>query len=137
VCVFCYGSGACFLVHRHSRGGGSITRTKLINISSYPRNIHTTPHHFNLTSLYHIDKIVSKYFDRICTVLFIIVNCIGTYNSGDFIIADAYAVPSLNKAAPDANKPALKKYGDVLPLFKVNDPNFSTPSAKLNSRKSF
>merc|ERR1719464_326384 len=58
-------------------------------------------------------------------------------NSDELMIADAYAVPSLNKAAPDANKPALKKYGDVLPLFKRNEPNFNTFCAKLNSKNSF
>ena len=53
------------------------------------------------------------------------------------MMADAYAFPSLYIAPPDANRPALKKYGDVRPDFRTNDPNLSTPSAKLNSRNSF
>ena len=60
-----------------------------------------------------------------------------TYNSFADIMADAYALPSLYIAPPDAKRPALKKYGDVRPDFRTNDPNLSTPSAKLNSRNSF
>jgi hypothetical protein len=62
---------------------------------------------------------------------------INTYNSLLWNMLAAYALPSFHKLAPDANKPALKKYGDVLPLFRTNEPNFRTPCCKLNSRNSF
>jgi len=55
-----------------------------------------------------------------------------TYNSLDAIIEAAYAVPNLLKAAPVQNNPALKKYGDVRPLFKIKDPNLSTPKERAN-----
>mmetsp|Transcript_36137 Transcript_36137/g.108147 ORF Transcript_36137/g.108147 Transcript_36137/m.108147 type:complete len:132 (-) Transcript_36137:475-870(-) len=60
-----------------------------------------------------------------------------THSSADAIIAAAYAFPSLCNAAPLENKPALKKYGEVRPDLRTNDPNFRTPSARLNSKNSF
>lgn len=60
-----------------------------------------------------------------------------TYKSDDAIMADAYDFPNRNRAPPVAKRPALKKYGDVLPLLSTKEPNLRTPCDKLNSKNSF
>lgn len=105
VCICCFlGQVLRILVHRHSRGGGSITRTKLKMYPHTPKIVYNTVAHHTSYHSFPPYRIISQI---IIYLSVLIIVC--TYNSGEFMIADEYAVPSLNKAAPDANKPALKK----------------------------
>jgi hypothetical protein len=76
------------LFHRHSHGGGSITRTKLW--------VFVIPSFVN-PSFKTIYDDQTKHQNN------------GTYNSGAAMMAEAYDLPSLNSAAPEAKSPALKK----------------------------
>ena len=60
-----------------------------------------------------------------------------TYNFLEDVMDAAYALPSIYNDRPEQNNPALKKYGEVRPLFNTKEPNFNTPSDKENSINSF
>jgi hypothetical protein len=50
--------------------------------------------------------------------------------------ASAYALPTAAIAAPELNRPALKKYGLSRPDFNLKLPNLSTPKRVHKSMKS-
>lgn len=55
----------------------------------------------------------------------------------ELIIAIAYDEAKFDNNLPVENKPKLKKYGEILPDFKVNSPNLKALLSTAKSRKFF